>query len=251
MPNASSSESAAEGDRSAEPLTLALAGNAFFDGLLARLSDADFAGPSLLPGWTRAHVIAHMGYNARGLRRLMQWASTGIETPMYTSMEERDRELNEGATLPAPALRELWSSSRAELEQAWRSADDATWHAEVRTARGAAIEAQETLWMRTREIWVHAVDLNAGGSFADLPAQVNRRVLEEVTSGWRQHGADAGLRVRVDDDRSGTAEFGDPDAADPTVISGPLAAVTAWATGRSLDGVTSSTGTVEPAPRWM
>lgn len=234
-----------------DSLAVARAGHTYFGELLSTLDDAAFAEPSLLPGWSRAHVIAHMAYNARGLTRLMEWALTGVETPMYRSMEERDRELEAGAALPPAELRELWSTGVTMLDDAWRRADDETWHAEVRTARGVPIEALATIWMRTREIWVHAIDLNAGGTFADLPPQVARRVLEEVTSGWHEHGADAGLRVRIEGDPTGAVEYGDLAAADATVISGPLAAVTAWATGRSLDGVTSSTGIVEPAPRWM
>ena len=39
-------------------------GTAYFSRKLAELSDDDFDAPSLLPGWTRRHVIAHVGFNA-------------------------------------------------------------------------------------------------------------------------------------------------------------------------------------------
>ena len=43
------------------------------------------------PGWSRRHVVAHVGYNARALTRLVEWAKTGIETPMYASADQSGR----------------------------------------------------------------------------------------------------------------------------------------------------------------
>lgn len=232
-----------------ELLSVARAGNAYFGELLARLSDEQFAEASLLPGWTRAHVIAHMCYNAFGLSRLMDWASTGVETPMYTSMDARTKEIEEGATRDPQVLRDLWADGIARLEAGWAAADDATWHATVRTARGDEIPAYVTLWMRSREIWVHAVDLDAGGRFEDLPPRVLRGVLDEVLANWHRRGADQGLILEITGDHAD--RLGDVETDAAAVVSGSLAAITAWATGRSLTGVTSSTGTVEQAPAWM
>ena len=47
------------------------------------LSDAQMRDPSLLPGWTRGHVLTHIARNADGLVNLMRWARTGTKTPMY------------------------------------------------------------------------------------------------------------------------------------------------------------------------
>ena len=49
------------------------------------LTDAEVAEPSLLPGWTRGHVLTHLARNADGLANLLRWAGTGIETPVYAS----------------------------------------------------------------------------------------------------------------------------------------------------------------------
>jgi maleylpyruvate isomerase len=58
-----------------------------------RLSDDDLAAPSALQGWTRTHLLAHVGFNAEALRRLLAWARTGVRTPMYPSRERRDAEI--------------------------------------------------------------------------------------------------------------------------------------------------------------
>jgi maleylpyruvate isomerase len=59
------------------------------------LADADLDADTLLDCWTRKHLIAHDGYNAAALCRLLDWAATGVETPMYDSTEQRAREIKE------------------------------------------------------------------------------------------------------------------------------------------------------------
>jgi maleylpyruvate isomerase len=62
---------------------------------LGRLTDEEFGGPSLLPGWTRAHVLAHLAGNADAQVNFLTWARTGVETPPYASDEARDQEIAE------------------------------------------------------------------------------------------------------------------------------------------------------------
>ena len=89
--------------------------------------------------------------------------------------------------------------------------------------------ATETVWMRSREVWMHAVDLANGAAFRDIPVPVLERLLKDITGAWKTRGTDAGLVVKVTD-RDLT--FGDTTSASPTVVSGPLAAVVEWAAGR-------------------
>jgi hypothetical protein len=46
----------------------------------AGFSDANVRGPSLLPGWSRGHVLTHLARNADDGRNLLVWARTGVET---------------------------------------------------------------------------------------------------------------------------------------------------------------------------
>ena len=227
-----------------EQLLQARRGTAFFARKLNELSDAELDGESLLPGWTRRHVAAHIGYNARALARLIEWAATGVETPMYPSVAVRDEEIEFGATLPPIALRNLFDHSAVHLSVEWRDLPDDAWRHIVRTIQGREVPASETAWMRSREVWVHAVDLANGATFADIPAPVLERLLKDITGAWHARGTDAGLLVTV----SGTElAFGDPDAA--VVVTGPLPDVVEWATGRGNSGVTASeAGRREPVP---
>jgi maleylpyruvate isomerase len=249
-------------DRTTDPellqgLLQARRGTAFFARKLNELTDADLDGDSLLPGWTRRHVTAHIGYNARAIARLIEWAGTGVETPMYASTKARDHEINFGATLSPIALRNLFDHSAVHLNVEWRDLPAEAWHHKVKTAQGRTVPAEETVWMRTREVWIHAVDLNNGATFADIPEPVLARLLADITGAWHTRGTDTGLRVNVTD-QPAAMTFGDTDGESPLVVSGPLAGVVQWATGRGsagvTAGVTSSAGhrpEAPPAPKWI
>lgn len=241
-----------------EDLLQARRGTAFFARKLNELTDAELDGGTRLPGWTRRHVVAHVGYNARAIARLVEWAATGVETPMYASPEARNQEINFGATLSPIALRNLFDHSAVHLSVEWRDLPDANWANDVRTAQGRTVPASETVWMRTREVWIHAVDLDNGATFNDIPAPVLERLLKDITGAWKTRGTDAGLLVKV----MGTAgngaglTFGDTTAADPTIITGALPAVVEWAAGRGNTGVTAAgpgapTQEVPAAPAWI
>ncbi|WP_411374438.1 maleylpyruvate isomerase family mycothiol-dependent enzyme [Arthrobacter sp. MPF02] len=236
-----------------EDLLQARRGTAFFARKLNELSDAELDGDSLLPGWTRRHIVAHVGYNARAIARLVEWAATGVETPMYSSPEVRNHEIEFGATLAPIALRHLFDHSAVHLNVEWRDLPADAWHHRVETAQGRIVPAEETVWMRTREVWLHAVDLDNGATFSDIPAPVLERLLKDITGAWHTRGTDTGLVVQI----TGTdLAFGDTSAANPTIITGPLPAVAEWAAGRGSHGIhatgTATTDDIAPAaPKWI
>ena len=167
---------------------IARRGTAYFAQRLAELTDAELDDDTLLDGWTRRHLVAHVGYNAAALCRLLDWAATGVETPMYTSAEHRDREIDEGATLNAAALRNLFDHTAARLDEKWRNLRVPQGCA-VRTAQGRTVPASETVWMRTREVWIHAVDLDNGAQFGEFPDVVLESLLADIVGAWRRREA--------------------------------------------------------------
>ncbi|WP_314175525.1 maleylpyruvate isomerase N-terminal domain-containing protein [Streptomyces winkii] len=144
------------------------------------LSDEDFAEATALPGWTRAHVVAHVHFNAEALRRLLHWARTGERTLMYESTGQRESEIEEGAALPPPRLRELVRASAGDLSAAADGLPGAAWDNEVVTAQGRTVPARSVLWLRTREVAVHTVDLDAGTRFEDLPEDLNTALVTDA-----------------------------------------------------------------------
>jgi maleylpyruvate isomerase len=100
---------------------------------------------------------------------------------------------------------------------------------------------------------MHAVDLDNGASFADIPVPVLERLLTDITGAWHTRGTDKGLVVTVTDRR---LTVGDTTSVSPTVVTGPLAAVVEWAAGRGNGGVTgtqdgASIADLPAAPRWI
>lgn len=247
----------ARSDRTTDPdlraaLLLARRGQAYFSRTLNELRDERLDAPSLVPGWSRRHVVAHVGLNARALTRLTTWAATGVETPMYASPAERDAEIELAATLPARALRHLSAHAAVHLDVEWRDLPDDAWSATVRTALGREVPARETVWMRTREVWIHAVDLDAGGSFRQLPAELVDALLDDVVGAWTRRQAAEGLpAVALEPtDRPADARRAVP-GGDAVVVRGRAADLAQWATGRGARDVTTADGVVPPPPRWL
>ena len=133
------------------------------------LHDDEFAQPSALPDWTRAHVIAHIDGNARALSNLVTWAATGVETPMYASPEQRNADIATGAALAPAQLRARFAESADALASGLSSLSDEQWSAEVRTVQGRMIPASLIPWLRSREVLIHAHDLNGGVGFDEFP----------------------------------------------------------------------------------
>ncbi|WP_406494425.1 maleylpyruvate isomerase family mycothiol-dependent enzyme [Streptomyces sp. NBC_00846] len=229
----------------ARELARARLGTAYIARCLDQLTDAQLDGPSLLPGWTRRHLVAHVGYNARALSRLVEWAGTGIETPMYASPAQRDAEIQRGATLPARALRSLFAHSATHLDVEWRDLPGPAWDARVRTAQGRMVPARETAWMRTREVWMHAVDLDSGARVGDFPPDLLGELLADVLRAWERRGERADLTL--------APRGGEPvvvGSGGPTVTGTPSALVR-WLTGRGTYGVTSDSDGLPVVPRWF
>jgi maleylpyruvate isomerase len=218
------------------------AGTEFVLRIVGALPDDALAAPSALPGWTRAHVVGHLARNAEALTRLATWARTGVETPMYTDAEQRARDIESSALAPVATLRSELVGTAAELDAALAALDDITWQAGVRSALGRAIPATEIPWMRVREVWLHAVDLDAGASVADLPPGVVDALLDDATGVLSaKDGCPAALLAPTDRDRTWTlgAEAGPP-------VQAPAAEVLSWLIGR-----TALEGDLPVPPRWL
>jgi maleylpyruvate isomerase len=216
-------------------------GTAHLLAVAEKLTDDELRAPSGLPGWTRAHVVGHVARNAEALTRLAHWARTGDETPMYADAEQRAAEIERTAALPASTVRADLARTAEQLDTALAALTARQWQAQVRSALGRAIPAAEVPWMRIREVWLHAVDLDAGATVADLPDAVLDLLLDDVTAVLSgKEGCPAfELAPR---DRSHTWPLGE-GAARP-VITAPAADVVGWLTGR--------VAAAQPAlPRWL
>lgn len=209
------------------------------------LPDDALAAPSALPGWTRAHVVGHLSRNAEALTRLATWARTGVETPMYADAEQRAKDIESSAHGSVETLRAELGTTAADLDSAFAALDADGWRAEVRSALGRTIPATEVPWMRVREVWLHAVDLDAGATVADFPEGVVDTLLDDVTVALSgKDGCPAAFLAPTDREQTWTLGVGGGPE-----IRGAAADVVAWLTGRS-DGA-GLAGDLPTPPRWI
>jgi maleylpyruvate isomerase len=171
-------------------LLLARRGTSHFGRKLNELREVDLDGPSRISGWSRRHVVAHAAYQARALVRLAEGAAAGVESPMYPSPAAQDELIAFGATLAPQALRNLFSHSAVHLDVQWRDTTPETWRNTVVLPDGGELPLADTVWFRAHEVWVHAVDLDNGARFDELPGQIakycppaSRRILACTDNG--------------------------------------------------------------------
>jgi maleylpyruvate isomerase len=207
-------------------------GTAALQAVVETLTDKDFEDPSGLPGWTRAHVVGHVARNAEALTRLASWARTGVESPMYADGNQRAVEIELSAARPASSLRLELAQTAQALEEALAALTEQQWQAQVRSALGRAIPAVEVPWMRNREVWLHAVDLSAGATVADLPDGVLDLLLDDVTTALSAKPGCPSLEL-APLDRSRTWPLGPGEPAQS--IAAPAADLVGWLTGRLSD----------------
>lgn len=216
-------------------------GEVFVAERLRAAYESGFERPSLLPGWDRAHLAAHLAGNADALGNLLHWARTGRETLMYASPEARKADIEQRAARP---YEEIYMAAGVAADRLARAVDELpreAWAAPVRTAQGRGITAAEVPWMRTRETWIHAADLDAGTGFDAFPADLIDALLTEVTSTLSaREGCPAMLLAPTDREFSWTLGAGGTPP-----VARPAADLLGWVLGR-----TRPAGLPEP-PRWL
>jgi maleylpyruvate isomerase len=218
---------------------------------VATLDEAALRGPSLLTGWTRGHVLAHIARNADSYVNLLTWARTGVETPMYPSRAQRDADIEAGA---GRSLAEHAADLRASAERfaaAVAAMTPPAWGNPVRHLNGRKLRPPQLIWGRLREVEVHHVDLGAGYRPDDWTEAFTLHLLREVVSDLGAAGP--ALRVSADDLHF-TATIGTDTAPTgagpaPVEVRGPARALAAWLIGRS-SGDALSGGPLPELPTW-
>ncbi len=148
------------------------------------LSDAQVREPSLLPGWTRGHVLTHIARNADGMVNLLRWARTGAQIPMYASAQSRAADIGAGAGRPAADLAtDVRESAGAFAAEAANMPGEA-WTVQVRALYGPPFPAFVVLDRRLSEVEIHHVDLAAGYSPGDWPEDFIAEALPRVAESF-------------------------------------------------------------------
>lgn len=209
------------------------------------LPDAAYAEPSLLPGWTRAHVIAHLTLNAEGLAGVLHGAHIGEPRTMYASQEARDGDIEEVSRLEPTDLRERFLAATGRFTEALEAMAPGDWDGRFdRTPGGRSIACVNVPLMRLREVEIHHADLDAGYSAADWGEDFRAILLESLT----KLAAPEPFSIRPTDlDR--TWHYGDGEGG--PVVTGTASDLGWWLTGRGTgEGLTSDSGVLPRMEAW-
>jgi maleylpyruvate isomerase len=210
---------------------LGTATDSLVDGI-GRLTDADVRGPSLLPGWTRGHVLTHLARNADGGTRLLGWARTGIASYEYQSVAARAEAIEEGAGRPAVVLLADVSAASAAFAEAVAVMPPECWQHLITWTTGQQEPAGGVVRSRLAEVLIHHLDLDLGFGPGCWPPWFVREMLARAVSSMNErqlapvpallHAADTGHVCQLGSDAPGAIQ-----------ISGTEADLLAWVLGRS------------------
>jgi maleylpyruvate isomerase len=206
----------------------------------------DVKAPSLLPGWTRGHVLTHIARHADGFCNLLGWARTGVQNPAYASPQARADDIEAGAGRPLEEQIEDIRTSHERLADAAAAMTGEAWTFFIPT-RGQT--AATLPWARLREVEVHHVDLAAGYTPENWSDGFALRLLREIVGGagkdmpamvLRPYGIEHALTIGAATDSTPT-------------VGGPTRAIAAWLAGRGdTTELTVSPDGEFPAPApWM
>jgi len=150
------------------------------------ITEPDLRVPSLLPGWTRARVLAHLALGADAMRNLLIGVRTGQDRSADASVEAHEGGLKHTESLrPEELVNELADSAMA-LRTVARQLPGDRWQVPVRVPGLTPFPAAELLTRRLVEVELHHCDLGAGYGPAEWAASFAAMELPEPMSSWRQ-----------------------------------------------------------------
>ena len=133
------------------------------------ITEPDLRAASLLPGWTRAHVLAHVARGADAMRQLLVGVRSGQDRSAYASTEAWQADIEYRASLRPKELADDLAGSAMALRTVARQLPDDGWQVPVRILDSAPFPAAQLLTRRLVEVELHHCDLGAGYTPADWP----------------------------------------------------------------------------------
>ena len=216
---------------------------------ISALTDEQMSAPSRLPNWSRGHVATHIARNADAMVNLCVWASTGVQSPMYRSQDERDSQIELGARRNASQIVTDVSDSAERLVVAIEALSDSALKSFIRrgaAAVGSLSPASDIPWMRLKELEIHLVDLDLDTTFADTSLEFLTALLTAEVSNFDSRMLGLTLITK----EGPVFKIGDGVQH----VAGSIGDLTAWLLGRSKEteiSRLSNVGAVAAPPRWL
>ncbi|MEU5836750.1 maleylpyruvate isomerase family mycothiol-dependent enzyme [Streptomyces diacarni] len=208
-----------------------------------KLDPPEVTEDSQLPGWTRAHVLAHLARNADALVNVL------AGEPMYASAEARDADIEEGARRSLDELVDDVRAGSSRLESAFAALGDADWNRTVTLRNGVTDLASSLPFRRWIEVELHHVDLGIGYTLEDLPGTFVDRELTTMARRFLEHpDIPVALELRAEDGRTWRTGAKTEGPEGPLVVVGSSVALVGWLTGRTTGSGLSARGPLPELP---
>ena len=151
---------------------------------LATLTDEQAAQPSLLPGWSVAHVLTHIARNADSHVLMLEAAIRGEVGAQYPGgIDQRNADIEAGAGRAAAALLADVVASNSALEASWAAMTPEAWAGQGLGVFGP-VAVDDLPFRRWRETVVHQADLGLSYTWRHWPADYVRLELARMTMLW-------------------------------------------------------------------
>ncbi len=196
-------------------------------GAVEPLTDAQVIAPSLLPGWSRGHVLAHLNSLAAAVARQISAARRGELVDFYDGGRAgRDAEIEAGSTAGAAEQVRALRRSTEVIDELLAGLAPADWNRPVRF-RDEVVRSVALAWWRETEIHLTDLDLGPDSDSWSIPfcTHVTDFLAARVPAGTR-------LVLRSPD--GWVVEIGTGAAC---VVRGARTDLAAWMAGRGPVGL--------------
>jgi maleylpyruvate isomerase len=126
------------------------------------MTRSDLQALSLLPGWSRAHVLSHLARGADAMRTLLTGARAGQDRPAYASLQARNADIDRSAAAETDDLVDDLVGSAMALRTVARQLPDTAWRYQVQMLDSPRFPASRLLAWRLAEVELHHCDLGIG-----------------------------------------------------------------------------------------
>lgn len=190
------------------------------------ISDEDWQKPSLLPGWTRAHIAAHLAIHAENTMQLVRDARVAPPGYQLRMPRQSSEALERASERSALELQVALDTTAGQLNQCLQSICPSF---TFETADGLTVSSDILTVLRLNETVLHHIDLGCGQTIDDVSQPVATWLLELNTllPSVRQNAPAA----RIVSDSGIEAQVG-PDRISAPTVTGPDNLLLGWLTGR-------------------
>ncbi|MGY0056134.1 maleylpyruvate isomerase family mycothiol-dependent enzyme [Streptomyces sp. LZ34] len=214
-------------DGAARVVAAVLSGHQRLRTLLDGLTEAAAREPSALPGWSRAHVLAHIGGVGSALARQARFALRGELVEVYDGgRPARDAAIEAGSKRTADELRHAVTEALAEAEGAFTAVGPRDWERPVHYRDG---DVRGVLLCWWRELEIHTADALLDYGPGDWSRDFCAHALDFLAPR-------APLDTRLTLEATDGPERRTYGSGGPLTVRGRLTDLTAWLAGRTPAG---------------